>query len=217
MEILRLVDVHHDYGERPVLAGVDLGVRAAECVALLGDNGAGKSTLLRIAAGRELPVRGDAFYRDSPADENQPHVRTGIAAVLEAGACYPDLTVREHLMLVALAHGGGEESQATVDRALARHRLADHADVLPSGLSSGLTQLLALATAWVRPYDLLILDEPEQRLDARARTELAERLRAAKHNGAALLIATHDPGLAAEVSDHTFTLDDGQLRTLTAP
>ncbi len=212
MDVLGLAGVRHGYGERDVLVGVTLAVTAGECVVVVGDNGAGKSTLLRIAAGRERPVEGEATFRGEAADENAPGFRVGVAAVLEAGACYPDLTVREHLTFVALAHGAGDEAGAIVERVLGEHRLAGQADALPSGLSSGQTQLLALAAAWVRPYEALLLDEPEQHLDTRAREEVALRVNAAKRAGAGVLVATHDARLAAAVGDRAFTLDDGRLR-----
>ncbi|MEO3750892.1 ATP-binding cassette domain-containing protein [Streptomyces sp. B6B3] len=212
MDVLGLAGVVHGYGERDVLVGVTLGVAAGECVVVVGGNGAGKSTLLRIAAGRERPAEGTAAFRGEAADENAAGFRAGVAAVLEVGACYPDLTVREHLMFVALAHGAGAEAGAVVARALAEHRLAGHGDALPSGLSSGQAQLLALAAAWVRPYALLVLDEPEQHLDTRAREELARRVNDAKRGGAAVLVATHDERLAEAVGDRAFTLDDGRLR-----
>jgi ABC-type multidrug transport system ATPase subunit len=86
---------------------------------------------------------------------------------------YPDLTVREHLMLVAVAHGGGAQAPGLVDRTLAECRLSDHGNALPGSLSSGQRQALQLAAVLVRPRRVLILDEPEQRLDSGARRWLA--------------------------------------------
>ncbi|WP_241562175.1 ABC transporter ATP-binding protein [Streptomyces hoynatensis] len=209
--MLRLSSLSHHYGTHRVLDGVSLDVAAGECVAILGGNGAGKSTLLRLAAGRERPAGGEARLHGAAADENDPRFRAAVATVLDFGACYPDLTVREHLMLVALAHGLGAAADGTVDAALAEHRLSARAHGLPAGLSSGQTQLLALAAAWVRPRELLILDEPEQRLDAGARADLARRLRSAAEAGTAVLMATHDPALAAGAADRAVTLDDGRL------
>jgi ABC-type multidrug transport system ATPase subunit len=209
--VLRLADVHHSYDARPVLVAVSLEVRAGECVALLGANGSGKSTLLRLAAGRERPGGGSVEFRGARADEDRPGFRAGVAAVLEAGAHYPDLTVREHLILVALAHGLGPAAGEAADRSLAAHRLTDRARALPSALSSGQSQLMALAAADIRPYALLLLDEPEQRLDSHARAELARWVRRAARRPAGILLATHDPRLAADVADRTYTLADGRL------
>lgn len=209
--MLQLSTVEQRYGERPVLIGVNLNVARGQCVALLGENGSGKSTLLRIAAGREQPSAGTALYDGLPISEDDPTHRAQVATVLDQAACYPDLTVHEHLMLVALAHGTGDQARPTVDEALAEHRLAGHADAFPHELSSGQRQLMALAATRVRPYELLILDEPEQRLDSRARTELSRRLLAAKARGCAVLIATHDQSLASSTADEQHTLYEGEF------
>lgn len=209
--VLRLRAVEQRYGNRPVLGGVDLDVAPGRCVALLGENGSGKSTLLRIAAGREQPTAGTAQFKGEPVSEDAPAHRAQVATVVDQAAHYPDLTVHEHLMLVALAHGLGDDARPTVDEALAEHRLAGHADAFPDELSSGQRQLMALATVRVRPYELLILDEPEQRLDTHAREELAQRLLAAKARSRAVLLATHDHTLAAKTADEQRTLHDGEF------
>ncbi|AZM89777.1 MULTISPECIES: ABC transporter ATP-binding protein [Streptomyces] len=208
--LLRLTDVSRSYGDRSVLRAVTMELASARCTVLVGDNGSGKSTLLRLACGREQPTSGEVRFDGEPLHEDSPRTRARVATVMEAGSAYPDLTVREHLMLVAVGHGLGRRAGETVDRVLADHRLAGHAGSRPSALSSGQTQSLLLASAFVRPHDLLVLDEPEQRLDARARVELAQRLTAHKRRGAAILLATHDDGLAAAVADHVLTLEDGR-------
>ena len=109
--------------------------------------------------------------------------RTEIAVVGDLASAYPDLTVREHLQLVAVAHGEGHLAPALVDRALRECRLDDHGDALPGSLSSGQLQALQLATVLVRPLRLLVLDEPEQRLDPGARRWLAGLLPREKNAG----------------------------------
>ena len=212
VNVLRLAEVRHGYGRRPVLDGVSLTVAPGEPVAVLGPNGAGKSTLLRIAAGRERPDAGTVTFRDGPADEDDAAFRAGVACALAPGAHYPDLTVREHLLLVALAHGV-QDPAARVAEALAEHRLADHAEQFPDALSAGLGQLLSLATVWVRPAALLILDEPEAHLDAAARAELGRRLRATAAEGTAVLLTTHVAALAERAAaGRRVTLTNGRLR-----
>ncbi|WP_193318119.1 MULTISPECIES: ABC transporter ATP-binding protein [Streptomyces] len=211
MDLLRLAEVRHGYGRRPVLDGVSLALGAGQVVAVLGPNGAGKSTLLRIAAGRERPDAGTVTFRDAPADEDGAAFRADVACALGPGAHYPDLTVREHLLLVALAHGV-PDAEERVDAALGEHRLADHAEQFPDALSAGLGQLLSLAATRVRPAELLILDEPEAHLDAEARAALGARLRALAAGGAAVLLATHDPALAERAGARRLSLADGRLR-----
>ncbi|MQS08278.1 ATP-binding cassette domain-containing protein [Streptomyces sp. IF17] len=196
-----MAGVHHGYGERTLLADVSLTLRAGSCLVVRGGNGSGKSTLLRLAAGRESPRAGNVTLDDRPSDEDDPRQRARVAVVLEDDTHYPDLSVREHLLLVALAHGRGESAGDVVNDVLADHGLTGRADLPPHLLSSGQRRAFALAGAFVRPYRLLILDEPESGLDERARLRLADRLNSARARGAALLLATHDDRLAEAVAD----------------
>ncbi|MBC7273210.1 MAG: ABC transporter ATP-binding protein, partial [Streptomyces sp.] len=193
------------FGEREVLKSVDLEVAAGERVALVGPNGSGKSTLLRIACGRDRPTSGSVEFDGGPMSEDDARVRARVAVAGDVLSCYPDLTVRQHLQLVAVAHGVPARE---VDRLLNEHRLIGHADALPSALSSGQLQAMFLASALSRPRDLLVLDEPEQRLDPGARLRLADVLRAESDNGTAVLFATHHRELA-RAAHRVVVLEDG--------
>lgn len=208
--LLQLRKVSRSYGDREVLSPVDLDMSPGGCTALFGHNGSGKSTLLRIACGRDAPTRGSALFAGRTVSEDDPEVRARVAVVGDSVACYPDLTVREHLELVTVAHAV-EDSSAWIDQVLADRRLSDHAHALPGSLSSGQMQSLLLAAALVRPRDLLVLDEPEQRLDPGARKNLAHLLTAEKADGVAVLLATHQAELASEVADRMIALEDGRV------
>ncbi len=211
--LLRLTGVSRSYGDRVALAPIDLAVPPGKCVAVLGVNGSGKSTLLRIAAGRDRPSSGQVCYAGRPMTEDDLVARNEIAVVGDLASAYPDLTVREHLLLVAVAHGAGGGAAGQVDRALRECRLDGHGDALPGSLSSGQLQALQLAAVLVRPRRLLVLDEPEQRLDPGARRWLAGLLGAQKAAGAAVLVATHHTELAAAIADHALVLSDGAVIT----
>ena len=90
---------------------------------------------------------------------------------------------------------------------IVRHALGDRVDASPFALSSGQRRRALLAAALIRPFELLVLDEPEQRLDALMRARLADRLVAAREAGAGLLIATHDASLAEAVGTTVLTID----------
>jgi ABC-2 type transport system ATP-binding protein len=209
--LLVLAGVSRRYGERLALSPIDLTLAPGRCVAVLGVNGSGKSTLLRIAAGRDTPTTGQAVYAGRLLTQDDLVVRTEIAVVGDMVSAYPDLTVREHLQLVAVAHGAGRGAGDLVDAALRECRLDDHGGALPGSLSSGQTQALHLAAVLVRPRRLMVLDEPEQRLDPAARRWLAGLLNAEKRAGAAVLMATHHTELAASVADHVVVLSDGAV------
>lgn len=207
--LLELREVSRNYGPVTALKPVCLSVAAGQCVALLGVNGSGKSTLLRVAAGRDTPTAGAVRYAGRPLREDELIARAEIAVVGEAAAAYPDLTVREHLLLVSVAHGAGQRAGELADSALAECRLAGHSAALPGALSSGQRQALQIAAILVRPRRMLVLDEPEQRLDPGAREWLAGLIAREKERGAAVLLATHHTELAGAVADEVIVLLDG--------
>ena len=182
------------YGGRVVLDGLDLDAAPGEVVALVGPNGAGKTTLLRCVVGSDSPDRGRVVLDGVDLDERRPQVRRAVAAVLDDLDFFPDLTVAEHLDLLGRAHGSDDPEGAT-DAALTDLALAVVADQLPGTLSSGQRRRLALATTVVRPARLLVLDEPEQRLDVAGRAWLGEHLRTRAAAGTAVLLASHDEEL----------------------
>ena len=151
------------YGGPPVLVDVNLIVPAGEGVCVVGDNGIGKSTLLRCVSGLQQPEDGAIRVFGGDPGATVEFWRAVVTTV-EPPTWYPGLTAREHAELVCRAHGQ-DPAEAGIDDALERFGLAGHADAIPPSLSSGQKQRLTLAIAMLRPSSLLILDEPEQRLD----------------------------------------------------
>lgn len=205
--LLSVVGASREYGDVVALSPLDFEVARGECVAVVGPNGSGKSTLLRLMAGRERPTSGRVMLDHKPVDEDDRDVREKIAVVVGPPAFYPDLTTREHLELVALGHGSGD-GPALVTDALEWALLAEHADKFPSVLSAGQQQSLRLAAVFVRPRELVILDEPEQHLDPAARVRLAELLRAEVDRGSGVIVATHQIDMV-RAADRGLVLHDG--------
>jgi ABC-2 type transport system ATP-binding protein len=144
---------------------------------------------------------------DEPVDERRAEFRRCVAAILDDDAFFTALTGREHLLLTARGHGVADAEQV-VAAEVAAFGLDDRVDALPSALSSGQRRRLALAAAFVRPARLLVLDEPERRLDTGMRTRLAARLAQRRDAGTAVLFASHDADLLATVADDVLLLDD---------
>ena len=197
----------------PACAPVTLQLAPGRALALVGPNGAGKSTLLQTLVGLIVPLSGSVSFDGRPVDERQASFRRDVAAVLDDDAFFPSLTVREHLRLVASGHGVAAVEDV-VTRELASFGLVDRADVLPSALSSGQRRRLALAAAFVRPARLMVLDEPERRLDAEMRGTLADRLAHEKHGGLAVLFASHDATFVQTVAGDALLLGDDECRLI---
>jgi heme ABC exporter ATP-binding subunit CcmA len=199
-------------GRFPALAGVDLDVAAGEVVLLTGANGAGKTTLLRLVAGLLPLYSGEAVVLDHDLVRDRVGPRRGLALVGHETFCYDDLTVRENLVFTARASG---RSVAVADAALERLGLAPQRDVVHRRLSAGQRRRLALAVALARDPALLLLDEPHAGLDQDGRVVLDELLRAARTDGRAVLLASHELGHVRPLADREVELVAG--RTVATP
>lgn len=203
--LLEVRGITRRFGERTILDGVDLDVAAGEAVGVVGPNGSGKSTLLRCIVGADEADGGEATLDGRVLDERRPDVRRDLAVVMDDIDFFPDLSVVEHLDLVARAHGQAE-AQEIVDAVLDEVGLMEVSGQLPSTLSSGQRRRLALASAFVRPRTLLVLDEPEARLDVDGVQWLGRKLVSEKAAGRAVLLVSHDPALVEQVCDRTVRL-----------
>jgi ABC-2 type transport system ATP-binding protein len=188
-----------------ILDDVAFELHSGQAAALVGPNGSGKTTLLRCVVGADIPDEGDVLLDGKRLVESDPQVRAAMACALDDADFFPDLSVVEHLELLARAHGVADPG-ALVEAALSELDLTGQRDQLPVTLSSGQRRRLTLGACLVRPRKLLVLDEPEQRLDAEGREWLAAKLSAEKTDGCAILLATHDPHLADAVADFRIEL-----------
>jgi ABC-2 type transport system ATP-binding protein len=196
-----------DYGDLVALHPCDLSVRPGQSVALVGHNGSGKSTLLRIVAGLLDASAGSVTVAGAPAGSSE--ARAAASFVPDEPVLYDDLSVREHLEYVSAIHGAPVASEE-LEALAGRLGLADRIDDLPARFSRGLRQKAGLAVGLIRPFSLLLIDEPFVGLDASGRASLLELLDESHAAGATMLIATHDPNFVERV-DRCIALRDGEI------
>lgn len=200
--VLRAIGAGKKIDEAVLLLPTDLELGAAECVVLRGPNGSGKTTLLRILAGTVPPSEGEATLDGAPIDERDDLTRSAIAALIGAPATYRDLTLVDHLVLIDSTWGQvGEPADDRADEILELLEIDHLAERFPHELSSGQQQLFHLSMVLVRPSSILILDEPEQRLDTDKRDLLTRILLDRKADGSSMLIACHDPAMTEALAD----------------
>lgn len=192
--VLQVDKLKKGYGPVTIVEGFSMKVHAGEAIALTGRNGAGKSTVLRCLVGADRPDEGTVTVGGVRVSETNAAIRRDVATVIDDLDFFPDLSVVEHLDLLARAHGL-TDPDALVDEVLDEVQLVAQAGQLPSTLSSGQRRRLALATAFVRPRRLLVLDEPEQRLDVEGVAWLGRRLKQEIDGGLAIVLASHEPSL----------------------
>ncbi|MFD0266129.1 ATP-binding cassette domain-containing protein [Streptomyces sp. NPDC127106] len=215
--LLHAQDIHVAYADEVVLDDVGLALEPGSCLALAGANGSGKSTLLRVCLGRQQPDRGEVSFAGAAPREANAAFRRAVGLLLDGAECFPDLTVGEHIRMVATAHGLGSGAAAAAERVLGGLGLEHRSGAFPDALSAGQRQMLLLASVLVRPARLIVVDEPEQRLDTAARRRLAAALRTAKAAGTAVLLASHDRATVEEVADQVLLLDRGRVAALGTP
>jgi ABC-2 type transport system ATP-binding protein len=199
------------YGSVVVLDGIELTASAGEIVAVTGVNGVGKSTLLSCLAGFHRPAEGTVRVLGGPPRDDADFWRA-VAIVAEQPTWYPGLTARELLELVRMTHRPLRGWCLPPGELIEIFGLTARADASPLSLSSGQRQRLSLAAALARPSQLLLLDEPEQSLDAGFRPELAALLgKEYAGNGGTVVMATHDHEFAATAGARIIQLSDGRL------
>jgi branched-chain amino acid transport system ATP-binding protein len=205
--------IHAWYGSSHVLHGVDLQIARGETVGLLGRNGMGKSTLIRAILGHVRQREGRVTLAGADVSHARPHemARRNVAYVPEGRGVFPNLTVRENLVMAARparAHG----TAWTLDRILASFpRLGERLDRPGVQLSGGEQQMLAIGRALMTQPEILILDEATEGLApliVREVWNVIEQIRAA---GVATLIVDRNYRRVAENADRLVVLQKGAV------
>lgn len=209
----RLVADALDYrrGGRTVLDGLSLAVDAGEMVAVVGPSGSGKSSLLAVLGGLEPPDGGTVLLDGAPLRVGSPVERRRFGLVLQGYGLLTLLTAAENVEIALQARGIlGQEARLLAGDALTELGIADVSRKLVEKLSGGQQQRVAIARALVTLPDVVLADEPTAELDHAAQDVVIDGLRAAAERGAAVVIATHDPDVAARC-DRSLQFHEGRL------
>lgn len=195
------------YGDLVALEPLDLDVPEGQRLVVVGHNGSGKTTLLRIAAGLLEPSDGKVSIIGAPAGSIE--ARAAVSYLPDNPVLYDDLSVLEHIEYVCRLHEA-EDWQPRAVGLLDALALTDRADDLPSRFSRGLRQKTAILLGLIRPFSLLLIDEPFVGLDPPGRAALVELLDDANNSGATVVVATHQMDFVAR-ADRCVALRDGAV------
>ncbi|AQT71008.1 MULTISPECIES: ABC transporter ATP-binding protein [Streptomyces] len=215
--VVRLDDVHKEYGDAKALDGLSLEIRAGDAVAVMGPSGCGKSTLLNMVAGLDRPTSGTV--------EVQGHdlgglSETGLALfrrrhigmVFQFFNLIDDLPALDNVALAAQLTGTpARQARRRALELLDELGVADRRNNYPATLSGGERQRVAVARALMNRPALLLADEPTGALDSRSGEQVMDLLIDLNQIGQTLLIVTHDPELATRCASRLVEVADGRV------
>ncbi|MFK3984223.1 ABC transporter ATP-binding protein [Micromonospora sp. NPDC050397] len=214
------LDLRKAYGATAALDGASIAIRSGEVVAVMGASGSGKSTLLHCLAGIVTPDSGQIRYRDRELSamsdgERSALRRADFGFVFQFGQLVPELTCLENVALPLRLHGiRRREAERRAGEWLERLEVTDVARKRPGEVSGGQGQRVAVGRALVTSPRVIFADEPTGALDSLNGERVMRLLtQAAKETGAAVLLVTHEPRVAA-YSDREVVVRDGRTRDL---
>ena len=201
------------FGKVPAVDGIDLGVPTGSVFGFLGPNGSGKTTTIRVLLGLVSPTAGTwrLFGQDMP--KASPKVLPRVGALVEGPAFYPWLTGAQNLTRYDAAGPDGRRAtrRRRVDEALGRVGLSAAAGKKYKAYSLGMRQRLGLASALLRPRDLLVLDEPTNGMDPQGTREIRHLIRDLAADGATVFLSSHLLSEVEQVCTHAAVMSLGKI------
>ena len=208
--LLGIRDLHAWYGKSHILHGVNLTVKRGEIVSLLGRNGAGRSTLLKAIMGA-VTIRGSVLVGDTEVAGMKPHqiAHAGIGYVPESRDIFPDLTVRENLILGQKSGDRGTWSMEDIFDLFPV--LRTRADTRAGVLSGGEQQMLTICRTLIGDPDLIMVDEPTEGLAPKMVDAVGELLERIAAKGISILLVEQKLVIALDISHRLYVMGHGEI------
>ncbi len=209
--MLQVNEINTYYGDSHILQGVSLNVNAGQVVCLLGRNGAGKTTTLRSIIGFTPPRSGKILFKDHDITRFSPDriARAGVGLVPQGRRVFPDLTVRENLVLASRRKNAAGWDLGAVYKQLPR--LREREKNRGNELSGGEQQMLAIGRALMSNPGLLLMDEPTEGLAPLIVREIARIFSELKEKKQAILLVEQNLPLAYQVADRIYVMNKGRI------
>ena len=215
-ELIRVEDLHKDFGSLKVLSGITETIHKGEVVSLIGPSGSGKSTFLRCLNRLEEPTSGHIWFdgvdiADKSVDIDKHRQKMGM--VFQHFNLFPHKTILENMILapVEVKKVPVDEAKAKAMELLKRVGLEDRADAYPIQLSGGQKQRIAIVRALCMEPDVMLFDEPTSALDPEMVGEVLDVMKELAHEGMTMVVVTHEMGFAREVGNRVLFMADGKL------
>lgn len=220
--IVRIQDLHKSFGSLEVLKGVDLEVKKAEVVVILGPSGSGKSTMLRCINGLEQSSGGRIFFEDKEITDpktNINEIRERIGMVFQSFNLFPHLTAKGNVMLAQqkVLKRSKEAAEKAALENLDRVGLGDKVDFFPAQLSGGQQQRVAIARALAMDPHVMLFDEATSALDPELVRGVLDVMKSLAKAGMTMIVVTHEMGFARDVADRVVFMDEGVVHEQGTP
>ena len=220
--MIRMEQLHKNFGDLEVLKGIDLHVEQGEVVCIVGPSGSGKSTMLRCINKLEALTSGrivvDGFDLSDPkTDMNK--VRSEATMVFQQFNLFPHMTVLDNVILgpIKVRGIGREEGKELGRKLLAKVGLSEKEESYPRQLSGGQQQRVAIARALALSPKVLLFDEPTSALDPELVGEVLEVMEELAKEGMTMVVVTHEMGFARHVGDRVVFIDEGVIEEENTP
>lgn len=220
--LLKIENLKKSFGNHEVLKGISTTVSKGEVVAVIGPSGCGKSTFLRTMNGLESVSAGSISFEGTAITDESVDidvVREKIGMVFQQFNLFPNMTIKENIMLAPVKRGkmSKEEASKKADGLLARIGLADKADAYSPMLSGGQKQRIAIARALAMNPDVILFDEPTSALDPEMVGEVLGLMKELAKDGMTMVVVTHEMGFAREVANRVLFINDGMIQEENTP
>lgn len=208
--LLNIRDLQAWYGKSHILHGVNMDIRSGEIVSLLGRNGAGRSTLLKAVMGA-IETKGTVDFRGQNLTGRKPHqvAHAGLGYVPESRDIFPELTVKENLILGLKPSGEGRWSMDEIYDLFPV--LRTRADTRAGSLSGGEQQMLTICRTLIGDPDLIMVDEPTEGLAPKMVVAVGELLKQIAARGVSILLVEQKLVIALDISHRVYVMGHGEI------
>jgi ABC-2 type transport system ATP-binding protein len=211
--VLEARQLSRKYGTFQALAATDFELTSGKIVVLTGINGAGKTTLLHTLSGLLRPSGGTVLVEGFDLYHEERQAKRRLAFVPDVPRFYTELTAWEHLQFFARAFEAPDNFEVRAERLLKEFNLWEARDLFPHHYSRGMRLKLGILMALIRPFGVLILDEPASALDPEGTALLVHKLTELRQQGAAVLLTSHNQELSSQLGDEVWRMEQGHLET----
>lgn len=211
--MLRLDNVHVDYGHFHALQGISFEIREGEIVALLGSNGAGKTTTINTISGLNTPVAGEIIYKGQVINNMRPNdrVQMGIVQVPEGRKLFPYMTVMDNLLVGSFNKAARPYRKESLEMCFALFpKLYERKNQFAGTLSGGEQQMVAVSRAIMSHPEIIMFDEPSLGLAPVVVEDVFENILRLHEMGRTILLVEQNVMLSLEIADRAYVIENGQ-------